>query len=246
VPRPRARSFGTVAGAYAEHRPGYPGAAVDWVLRSITGGRLVDLAAGTGKLTAALLGRGRVTAVEPDPAMIDELRRRFPGVEAVAGTAEAIPLPAASVDAVLVGQAWHWFDAERALPELARVLRPGGVLAALWNADDTGVEWVAGLHQAAEQGRAVRGVPANGIPSDFAEHVAFEPGGEASFPNPIRTTTDGLIASIGTHSWALISEPAQRDAAFARVRSYLAERPETSSGAFVLPMTTEVLRAFRR
>ena len=72
------------------------------------------------------------------------------------------------------------------------------------------------------------------------------PGGEATFPNPIRTTTEALVASIGTHSWALISEPADREAAFARIRGYLAERPETSSGEFVLPMTTEVLRALRR
>jgi SAM-dependent methyltransferase len=242
----RAQSFGADAAAYAEHRPGYPDAAIDWVLPSAVGGRLLDLAAGTGKLTAALLGRGEVIAVEPDSAMLGELRRRFPGVAAMAGTAESIPLPAASVDAVLIGQAWHWFDTERALPELARVLRPGGVLAALWNAEDAGVEWVAGLHWVAEQGRAVRGIPAAGIPPAFAEHVAFSPGGEASFPNPIPTTTDALVASIGTHSWALISEPADRDAAFARIRGYLAERPETSSGAFVLPMATEVLRAFRR
>ncbi len=242
----RARSFGAVAAAYAEHRPGYPGAALDWVLRSVTGGRLLDLAAGTGKLTALLVGRGEVVAVEPDPAMLDQLRSRFPTVEAVAGTAEAIPLPAASVDAVFVGQAWHWFDTGRALPELARVLRPAGVLAALWNAEDTAVEWVAGLHRASERGRPTPGIPAHGIPSVFAEHPAFVPGGEASFPNPIRTTTEALVASIGTHSWALISEPADREAAFARIRGYLAERPETSSGEFVLPMTTEVLRAFRR
>ena len=93
----------------------------------------------------------------------------------MAGTAEAIPLPAASVDAVFVGQAWHWFDTGRALPELARVLRPGGVLAALWNAEDTAVEWVAGLHRASERGRPTPGIPAHGIPSVFAEHPAFGP-----------------------------------------------------------------------
>ncbi len=141
MPTSRARSFGAVAAAYAEHRPGYPAAALDWALAPVAGSAsgartLLDLGAGTGKLTTALLGRGAVIAVEPDPAMLAELRRRLPDVDAREGSAESIPLPTGSVDAVLVGQAWHWFDTGRALPELARVLRPGGVLAALWNADD--------------------------------------------------------------------------------------------------------------
>ncbi len=249
---PRGRSFGAVATAYAEHRPGYPEAAVDWVLEPISGARhtrphrLLDLAAGTGKLTAALRGRGEVTAVEPDPAMLDELRRRFADVDSRRGSAESIPLPAASVDAVLVGQAWHWFDTDRALPELARVLRPGGVLAALWNADDVEVEWVAGFHRAGAEGRTVPGVDNNGVPPVFAEHAAFGSSESARFPNPVPTTAEGLLATVATHSWALLSDPAERDAVFARMRRYLAERPETSSGEFVLPMATEALRALRR
>lgn len=207
---------------------------------------MLDLGAGTGKLTAALRGRGTMIAVEPDPAMLGELRRRFPDVDAREGSAESIPLPAGAVDAVLVGQAWHWFDTERALPELARVLRPGGVLAALWNADDVDVEWVAGLHRAAAEGRAVPGVPNNGVTPVLAEHVAFRPSEFARFPNPVATSTDGLLATMATHSWALVSEPSARDTAFARIRGYLAERPETSSGEFVLPLATEVLRALRR
>jgi SAM-dependent methyltransferase len=159
MPTSRARSFGAVAAAYAEHRPGYPAAALDWALAPIAASEprertLLDLGAGTGKLTTALLGRGTVIAVEPDPAMLAELRRRLPDVDAREGSAESIPLPTGSVDTVLVGQAWHWFDTGRALPELARVLRPGGVLAALWNADDHGVEWVAELHRAARGGAA--------------------------------------------------------------------------------------------
>src|SRR3954451_17341334 len=148
MPTSRARSFGAVAAAYAEHRPGYPAAALDWALAPIGGsgtGTLLDLGAGTGKLTTTLLGRGTVIAVEPDPAMLAELRRLLPDVDAREGSAESIPLRTGGVDAVLVGQAWHWFDTGRALPELARVLRPGGVLAALWNVDDHEVEWVAEL-----------------------------------------------------------------------------------------------------
>src|SRR6202034_921579 len=113
--------------------------------------RVLDLGAGTGKLTAVLLGLGaQVTAVEPDAAMLGELRRGLPAVRALPGSAERIPLPDASVDAVLCGQALHWFDLSRALPEIARVLVPGGALGGLWNSDDDRVPWVAGLQEAAE------------------------------------------------------------------------------------------------
>jgi ubiquinone/menaquinone biosynthesis C-methylase UbiE len=113
-------SFGTAAAAYAEHRPGYAEAAVRWVLEpegSREPLRVLDLAAGTGKLTATLVRLGaQVTAVEPDPAMLAELRRELGSVRSLAGRAEDIPLPDASVDAVLVGQAMHWFDLPRAIP----------------------------------------------------------------------------------------------------------------------------------
>jgi SAM-dependent methyltransferase len=244
----RARSFGTAAAEYAQHRPGYPAAAVDWALAPLAGRgplRLVDLAAGTGKLTEGLLARGSVTAVEPDPAMLAELRARFPEVPAHEGSAEAIPLPDGSTDAVLVGQAWHWFDPERAYPEIARVLRPGGVLAALWNGDDAHVEWVRGFHEAGAWtgGHVVR------APDDAPQlppHPAFEPQGYAQFPNLVPTTVDGLVAALRTHSWALVAEPDEREAALDRVRAYLATRPETASGSFELPLVTDVVRALRR
>ena len=160
----RAASFGAAARAYAEHRPDYPLAAIRWALEPAAGQarhpvRILDLGAGTGKLTAQLAGlaldggRPDVLAVEPDPHMLAELRRSLqrwslPTVTAVAGRAESIPLPDESVDAVLAGQAAHWFDRG---PGDARDLpgaNPGGVFAGLWNADDDRVGWVAGLHQA--------------------------------------------------------------------------------------------------
>ncbi|QYN35509.1 class I SAM-dependent methyltransferase [Pseudonocardia sp. DSM 110487] len=241
----RARSFGAAAAAYAEHRPGYPAAAVDWALEPVADGplRLLDLAAGTGKLTEGLLSRGAVTAVEPDPAMLSELRARFPTVEALEGNAEAIPLPDASIDAVLVGQAWHWFDADRAFAELARVLRPGGVLAVLWN-DDARVNWTRGMYEAARWDSAGAS-PADGEPS-LPAHPAFAPGGFAQIANPIRTTVDGLIASLRTRSFALTRDPAEREAIFDRIRAYLAARPETASGEFTLPLVTDVVRVVRR
>ena len=243
----RARSFGAAAAAYARHRPGYPTAAVDWALGTLTGRpdvRLLDLAAGTGKLTEALLPRGTVTAVEPDPAMLGELRARFPGVDARAGSAERIPLPDGCVDAVLVGQAWHWFDPERAYPEIARVLRPGGVLAAIWNGDDPRVEWVRGFHEAGAWEPTVVRAP-DEVP-ELPAHPAFRPDGYAQFDNRVPTTTDGLVATLRTHSWALTSDPEEREAAFARLRAYLATRPETASGVFELPLVTDVVRLVRR
>jgi SAM-dependent methyltransferase len=245
----RARSFGTAAGAYAQHRPGYPAAALDWALEAVVGmphPQLLDLAAGTGKLTEGLLTRGTVTAVEPDPAMLAELRARFPCVESREGSAEEIPLPDGSVDAVLVGQAWHWFDPGRALPEVARVLRPGGVLAVLWNGDDARVEWVRGFHEAGHWNPTVVRAP-DEIP-ELPPHPALTtgPGEYAEFANLVPTTIDGLVATLRTHSWALTSDPTEREAAFDRVRAYLATRPETAQGTFELPLVTDVVRASRR
>src|SRR5690242_5621654 len=141
-------SFGAAALAYAEHRPDYAQDAVRWALEEAPGARVLDLGAGTGKLTATLVALGvEVVAVEPDPAMLTELRRRLPAVRALPGSAEAVPLPDASVDAVLAGNALHWFDMTVAGPEIDRVLAPGGILAGLWNVIDDRVEWAAGLER---------------------------------------------------------------------------------------------------
>lgn len=239
--------FGTVAAAYAEHRPGYPPDAVGWALDGV--GRpahVVDLAAGTGKLTADLVERPgvTVTAVEPDPAMLHELTARFPAARAVEGTAERIPLEDGCADAVLVGTAWHWFDPPRALAEISRVLRPRGVLAVLSTVDDPAVDWVTGYHAAAEHGRPVASQVGDHV--DGFPHPAFTAPEQRTFRHDVATTVDGLIATLSTHSWALMSEPADREAAFDRIRTYLAARSETGSGAFTLPLLTPVLRALRR
>ena len=260
-PPTRGRTFGTVAQAYAAHRPSYPDTALDWALAPVsspdspTSARrgaleLLDLAAGTGKLTASLVRRStRVTAVEPDPEMLAVLRAELPSVDALPGTAEDIPLPDASVDAVLVGQAFHWFNPEPAVEEIARVLRPGGVLAALWNADDDRVEWVAGYHRAASEEDFTPAVRATGPRSDLPEMPEFEPPERAEFSHSRRLTENGLIDVLGTHSWALVSTPEKRAEVYARIRAYLATRPELGTapdGTFELPLCTEVLRAVRR
>ncbi|HEX8345214.1 MAG TPA: class I SAM-dependent methyltransferase [Actinoplanes sp.] len=140
-----ATSFGAAADVYERGRPPYPAAALDLLLPA-GARRVLDLGAGTGKLTRLLHARGLdVTAIDPSDGMRRELTRVLPDVPALAGTAESIPLPDAAVDAVLVAQAWHWVDPARAVPEVARVLSPGGRLGLVWNMRDEGVDWVAEL-----------------------------------------------------------------------------------------------------
>ena len=141
-----ARGFEAGAAAYESARPGYPDDAID-VLRSLgigPGAEVCDLAAGTGKLTRRLVELGAsVVAVEPVDAMRAQLAAAIPGLEAVEGTAESIPLEDACCDVVTVAQAFHWFEAAAALTEIARVLRPGGALVLLWNERDETTPWVA-------------------------------------------------------------------------------------------------------
>lgn len=253
----RGSSFGAVAAEYAEHRPGYPDAAVRWCLEpalsrpEVAGLRVLDLGAGTGKLTALLARLGaEVTAVEPDSEMLAELRRQLPGVRALSGGAEAIPLPGACVDAVLCGQSLHWFDLDVALREIARVLADGGVLGALWNDDDDRVEWVAGLRAAARDAASPalssRRAAASRFGADQFGPALFTPAERAEFGNGQRHTASSLLALMATHSKVLVMAPAERDALLAGAREYLAGRPETSDGEFTLPMVTTALRAVRR
>ena len=142
---PRAvRGFDRAAEAYERSRPGYPAAAVAFLRRELRlgpGRTVVDLGSGTGKLTRSLLGSGAaVVAVEPTAGMRRVFRRVLPSVVVVDGTAEAIPLPDGFADALVVGQAFHWFRTAPALREIRRVLRPGGRLALLWNVRDESFE----------------------------------------------------------------------------------------------------------
>ncbi|WFE40348.1 class I SAM-dependent methyltransferase [Micromonospora sp. WMMD998] len=248
-------SFGTAATAYAEHRPDYAGAAVRWALDTAPGLRVLDLGAGTGKLTATLNAVGvDATAVEPDPAMLAELRRARPGVRALPGSAEAIPLPDGSVDAVVAGNAMHWFDMAVAGPEIARVLAPGGVLAGLWNVLDDRVDWVAGL--AKVSGSAAvgpRDTPASWRVETARMHLPesgqaarFDTPEQAEFPHGQRRTADSLVATLATRAGMLVMPAGERQRTLGRIRAFLASRPETADGAFTLPMLTCVLRVRRR
>ena len=277
--RRRGSSFGAAAAAYAQHRPDYAEAAVRWALEPVADRatlRVLDLAAGTGKLTATIARIGAdVTAVEPDQDMLAELRRGLPEVRALAGRAEQIPLPDGSVDAVLIGQAMHWFDLDRAMPEIARVLTPGGVVTGLWNVDDDRVPWVAelaeisknqasptllGWRQGVGESRLQRLVTAGSGPARAGnpEEGAGQPGTDGTlrrlFHAPERRefehgqprTADSLLATIATHSNLLVMEEADRARLLANVSDFLHARPETASGEFALPMVTVTLRALRR
>lgn len=141
-----AGAVGAEAGAYDRAGPSYPIDAVAWLIEKLgikPGRQIVDLAAGTGTLTAMLTGAGAdIVVVEPVASMRDRLRARLPGIPVLAGAAEALPLGDKSVDAVVVARAFQWFDVRQAMDEIARVVRPGGCLGLIWNARDRSVEWV--------------------------------------------------------------------------------------------------------
>ena len=246
-------SFGAAAAAYAEHRPGYAEAAVRWALEPVRARqplRVLDLGAGTGKLTEILARLGaQVTAVEPDPDMLTVLRRELPLERSLAGSAEDIPLPGGAVDAVLAGQAMHWFDLDRAMPEIARVLVPGGVLAALWNVDDDRVPWVAELAEISKRKSSVTLTGwRDGASQARQERIAgagpdlFGVGQVGEFEHEQRRTAESLLATIATHSHLLVMDEPERTALLAEIDDFLDGRPETSAGEFVLPLVTVVLR----
>lgn len=173
----QAASFGAIAAVYRRGRPSYPPEALDWLLPAGSP-RVLDLGAGTGKLTEQLAARGLdVVAVEPSEGMREEFAKALPDVEILAGAGQRIPVDDASVDTVLVAQAWHWVDPERAVPEVARVLCPGGRLGLIWNVRDEREPWlrVLGriLHVEGEldthRGDAVAGPPFGPF-----EHVVFD------------------------------------------------------------------------
>jgi ubiquinone/menaquinone biosynthesis C-methylase UbiE len=141
----QARSFGSVADAYDRARPGYPADALEWLVG--TGSlSVVELGAGTGKLTSTLVEAGHdVLAVDPSVEMLARLKRNVPDARTAVASAESIPAADRTADVVLCAQSFHWFDHDRALPEMARVLRPGGRVAVVWNQPDYSIPWVRRL-----------------------------------------------------------------------------------------------------
>jgi SAM-dependent methyltransferase len=210
---PLAASFGRVADAYDLGRPSYPPGALRWLaaeLRLGPAATVLDLAAGTGKLSAGLVPIvGRVVAVEPVAEMRRVLKARLPQVEALEGTAEAIPLPAGAVDAVVVGAAFHWFDAEAALGEIHRVLRPGGGLGLVWNRPEwEGEPWYPAFAELLEQARAAHGDPSNRYAAGewraaLERSAVFGPPRKREFRHLHRVTRREFLARV--ESWSVFA-----------------------------------------
>jgi SAM-dependent methyltransferase len=238
----RARSFGGAADAYASGRPAYPAEAVAWLVEGAT--TVVDVGAGTGKLTAGLVAEGMdvVAAVDPDPGMLAALERQVPGVPALVGTAEAVPLPDASVDAAVLGQAWHWVDPAAASAELGRVVRPGGVLGLIWNIRDEREPWVAAL------GEIMQGSDAERMIGERRVRVVapFGPLAEHRVEWTAPRTVDEIVAMAASRSAVIALSDDERAVVLQRIRDLLATHPATAGRDRVdLPYVTTAYRAIR-
>lgn len=245
----RATSFGEVAGDYDRVRPGPPDEALDWLVPQDCE-TAVDIAAGTGLFTRALQPRvAHVIAVEPDDRMRAVLAARSPGVSAVAGRGEAIPVPDASADGVFVSSAWHWLDPGRAVPEIARVLRDGGRLGVIWTSRDRRVDWVAELDvlrrpqavRSAEDARSqLRRRHEVTLPAD----AQFENIASASFAFVRTMTVDDTVDWLATYSGLITAPAGERAAALARAREALLRRA-SGDGMIEVPIRSACWRADR-
>jgi SAM-dependent methyltransferase len=237
----RRSSFGSVAAGYAALRPTYPADAVGFLLGERPR-RVLDVGAGTGLLTGVLLAAGhQVVAVDPAEGMLAELRIRHPGVQALVGGAEHVPLPDAAVDAVVAGQAAHWFAPAAAAAEMRRVLRPRGVVGLVWNIRDEQVPWVGALgrvlaaesrdHEADQR-----------VVEDFARELGAH---VERFRSGIvqRITPQQVVDGIATRSYVATMDDARRAAFLAEARAVLDTHPDTRGRDLVeLPYRTDAYR----
>lgn len=225
---PQSRSFELVADVYERARPEYPAEAVAWIAEQLDlrEGRIVlDLGAGTGKLTRALVGTGaRVIAVEPGEAMLGELRRVLPDVETLLGGAEAIPLDEDSVDAITVGQAFHWFRHDEAVPELHRVLRPGGAVALVWNSRDHDRPLQREISELLEPFMPPSRPHVRESAPALEESGLFGPIERRAFSFAQRLDADGVAERIASVSFVAAAPPEQRTELDRRLREVVAQQ----------------------
>jgi SAM-dependent methyltransferase len=236
----QATSFGVAADVYDRARPEYPAAAVAWMLPA-DAQDIADVGAGTGKLTSGLTGGGRVvTAIDPDAQMLAKLSERMPGIRTHVGTGESLPLPDASMDAVVFGQAWHWVDPPRASLEVGRVLRPGGALGLIWNIRDDSVAWVRELsgvmHASNAEELIAAGGPVVGNPFGPLEHETFRWVGTF--------TVDSLVELAASRSYIITATAERRTEVLDGVRS-LGERVRDDQGRIEMPYVTHAYRVSR-
>ncbi|HET6532450.1 MAG TPA: class I SAM-dependent methyltransferase, partial [Actinoplanes sp.] len=198
--------------------------------------RVLDLGAGTGKLTRQLAARGLdVIAVDPSDGMLAELTRAVPGVPALRGTAEHVPLPDGSVDVVLMAQAWHWVDPESAVPEIARVLSPGGRLGVLWNIRDDRAAWIRRLEDI---------VGGTNHHRDARFGSAFGPVETREVRWSHRIGPDALLDLVASRSHVILLPPVERAALLAQVRQLSITHPDlVGRTEFEMPFITHCVRA---
>lgn len=244
--REQAASFGIAAAAYEQGRPPYPPAAIGWLLPT-DAAHVLDLGAGTGKLTRLLRDRGlEVTAVEPSEGMRDQLRRAVPGITVLAGTAEQIPLPGRSVDTVLVAQAWHWVNPAAAVPEVARVLAPGGWLGLLWNIRDERQDWVAALGAIMRSGRTGACEAHPGTASISQAPPIGPPFGPVERHDVTwvhHLSPDSLIDMVASRSYVITLPASEREEVLGEVRRLMRTHPALAGAdEIALPYVTRCSR----
>jgi SAM-dependent methyltransferase len=233
-----AAGFGSAADVYERARPSYPPEAIDWLFERTgvgPGDTIVDLGAGTGKLTRLLAPSGaRVVAVEPIP----EMRALIDVGEAIDGTAESIPLEDGSAALVTVAQAFHWFDLDRALPEIRRVLRPGGFLALVWNMRDLDDPVQRGVEELLAKHRGRLTAQREGKwRAPFAASPLFGESETGEFSYEQQFTADDLVARVSSTSFVAAMTDEARQPLLDDVRSLVADLDEP----FPFPYATEVL-----
>jgi ubiquinone/menaquinone biosynthesis C-methylase UbiE len=246
------QSFGSVAESYERGRPSYPDAAIELLARELglnERSTVVDVAAGTGKLTRALVPRfGRVIAIEPLAEMRDVLAAEVPGAEVLDGRAEAIPLADDSADAVLVAQAFHWFDGPRALAEAGRVLRPAGGLGLVWNTtpwEERATPWFSAVNDVLEEGRVDLSVLHRHASGRWMEAFdgghGFEDLASSVVDNPQLVAPADLTAGLASRSYMAVLPEEKRAELLGRVAALL-ERDDApiEDGLVVVPMRTLV------
>jgi SAM-dependent methyltransferase len=246
-----AAGFGAAADAYERGRPDFPADAVAFLVETLDlrpGRTVLDLGAGTGKLTRMLVPSGaRVLALEPVEAMRVALGQLVPDAEPVAGVAEAIPLADGTIDAAVAAQAFHWFDAPAAIAELHRVLTPGGSVALVWNVRDQRTPWVAGMTRIIEPYRG--DTPAHATQAwraAFEATALFSPLELRSFPHEQRLTVEGAVDRVLSISFIAELGEADRASVADEIRALLASDPETAgSDEVILPYRTDVWRCRR-
>ena len=250
--RTRSKSFGEIATDYDRFRPGPPDEVVDWLLppQAVD---VLELGAGTGGLTRQLVGRvSHVRAVEPDDRMRAVLADRVPRAEVVAGRAEEIPADDGSFDAVIVASAWHWVDEERAVPEVARVLRPGGRFSLLWSGPDRTIDWVREIFAGGQTQSAER---IEAWDARRRERHTVNLGPESPFTEPERRrvswampmTRAEILGLVGTYSVAITMSATARQEHVASISRHLdTQTALATDGTLEMPMRCLCWRAALR